>query len=71
MKSVGPHVYHRCLLGMCHCPFFWMGEYRKFFKSSILSFYAFDKTQVSSELEESWNLICCTKAFSIRASVYI
>ena len=48
-----------------------MGEYRKFFKSSILSFYAFDKTQVSSGLEESWNLICYAKAFSIRASVYI
>jgi len=29
-------------------PFFWMGEYRKFFKSSILSFYTSDKSQVNN-----------------------
>jgi hypothetical protein len=48
-----------------------MGEYRKFFKSSILSFYTSDKTQVSSSLNPPWDLIWGAKAFSIRWSVYI
>ena len=32
MKSVGPHVYHRCLLGMCHCPFFGWANIESFLK---------------------------------------
>jgi hypothetical protein len=48
-----------------------MGEYRKFFKSSILSFYTSDKSQVNNQLIEIKEPTSRIKAFSIRISVYI
>jgi hypothetical protein len=55
----------------CVIAFFWMGEYRKFFKSSILSFCTSDKSQVNNWLIEIKKLTSRIKAFSIRVSVYI
>jgi len=48
-----------------------MGEYRKFFKSSILSFYTSDKSQDNNQLIEIKKSTSRIKAFSIRVSVYI
>jgi hypothetical protein len=55
----------------CVIAFFWMGEYRKFFKSSILSFYTSDKSQYNNQLIEIKKPTSRINAFSIRVSVYI
>jgi len=48
-----------------------MGEYRKFFKSSILSFYTSDNSQDNHQLIEIKKPTLRIKAFSIRFRVYI